>query len=61
MAEGWLFRLRSTLGAPHAGPAWPAGRDGGGEAMPALRDADAGTSTAIDDTTGTTPAPDTPR
>ena len=61
MAEGWLFRLRSTLGAPHAVPAWPAGREGGGEAMPALRDADANASTAIDDTTGTTPDPDTPR
>ena len=24
MADGWLFRLRSTLGARHAVPAWPA-------------------------------------
>lgn len=24
MADGWLFRLRSTLGAPQAAPAWPA-------------------------------------
>lgn len=48
MAEGWLFRLRSTLGAPHAVPAWPAGRDGGGEAMPALREADSGNA-GVDD------------
>ncbi len=28
MAEGWLFRLRSSLGAQHAVPAWPVERDG---------------------------------
>ena len=61
MAEGWLFRLRSTLGAPHAVPAWPAGRDSGGEAMPALRDADAGASPTTDGTTGTPDDPSTPR
>ena len=53
MAEGWLFRLRSTLGAPHAVPAWPAARDSGGEAMPALREADAGTATTPDAPTAT--------
>lgn len=48
MADGWLFRLRSTLGAPHAVPAWPASaapRDTRGERSPdwpALRDPAAG-------------------
>jgi hypothetical protein len=61
MAEGWLFRLRSTLGAPHAVPAWPAGRESGGEAMPAVRDADAGTTTADDPATGPAADPAAPR
>lgn len=26
MSEGWLFRLRSSLGAQHAAPAWPSTR-----------------------------------
>lgn len=37
MADGWLFRLRSTLGAQHAVPAWPASHHAGGEPWPALR------------------------
>ena len=60
MAEGWLFRLRSTLGAQHAVPAWPAG-EGTGEAMPALRDADANSQGPSDDA-GAAPAdPAVPR
>lgn len=27
MAEGWLFRLRTSLGAQHAAPAWPVSRE----------------------------------
>jgi hypothetical protein len=38
MSEGWLFRLRTSLGAGRAAPAWPesprAARDGD---APALR------------------------
>lgn len=47
MADGWLFRLRSTLGARHAVPAWPAsGRSDDAPAAleaewPPLRDAGA--------------------
>lgn len=26
MSEGWLFRLRSGLGAPQVAPAWPTSR-----------------------------------
>ena len=37
VADGWLFRLRSTLGAQHAVPAWPVGHGGGDEPWPALR------------------------
>lgn len=38
MAEGWLFRLRTSLGAQYSAPAWPSVRD---------EDADAGASRGL--------------
>ena len=61
MAEGWLFRLRSTLGAQHAVPAWPAGREGTGDPMPSLRDADATAPATPDETLAIPPEPTAPR
>jgi len=39
MAEGWLFRLRTSLGSQYSAPAWPTVREEGADpgAMRGLR------------------------